>query len=202
MYNMRDISIVASVLVGCSLLLVLNNQLIITPQTKVQTVISASADLLAQSCMSNESSISSLRHLINSTRQVVVVMPAKAAGSSMKYFTYRCNDAIEKMVDNFLNAPAAWENLLTNSHEMPGVIASHILAPQKLVDIIRNVPRDTLLIYSHRQETSRLRSAVKYVLQKKLCSDKPPNDYAIEHHGLQCSISEKKSHSINQIGEE
>jgi len=202
MRNSEVVVVMVVVVVGF-LLLGLDQSILTTP-TKVQTL-SAPEDHRAQSCMSNGSS---LRQLINSTRQVVVVMPAKASGSSMKQFSRSCNDAsYNEMKDNFLNDPAALKNLLTKSWEMPGVISSHIYQPQTLVDIIINVPRDTLLIYSHRQETPRLQSAVKQVLQSRLCSDLPSaktdiERYGIKRHGLQCNISEKNLIAVMESGEE
>lgn len=202
MRNLEHYEVVVVVMVVVGFLLLGLDQSILTTPTKVQTL-SAPEDHRAQSCMSNGSS---LRQLINSTRQVVVVMPAKASGSSMKQFSRSCNDAsYNEMKDNFLNDPAALKNLLTKSWEMPGVISSHIYQPQTLVDIIINVPRDTLLIYSHRQETPRLQSAVKHVLQSRLCSNLPNakkdiERYGIKRHGLQCNISEKNLTELIESG--
>lgn len=137
--------------------------------------------------------IKSLHRLITSTHQVIAVMPAKAAGSSMYHFSNRCNNATsyKEMGASFLNKVAAVESLLTKSSEMPGVISSHIYHPQTLVDIIKTVPRDTLLLYVHRQETSRLQSAVKQVLTHDCMETKDGGDDALKREGNSCSISEE-----------
>ena len=52
----------------------------------------------SKDCLSSSSEDSDeITNLIQSTNQVIIVMPAKAAGTSLKQFTYSCND--EKMVD-------------------------------------------------------------------------------------------------------
>ena len=118
----------------------------------------------SKDCLSSSGDSDEITNLIQSTNQVIIVMPAKAAGTSLKQFTYSCND--EKMVDNVLNYPDKLENLLTHTYEMPGVIASHMYQSKALINVIQNVPKDTLLVYSHRQETSRVLSGVKQVVTK------------------------------------
>ena len=107
-----------------------------------------------------------LSALINSTHQTIIATPAKAAGTSLNRFSQYCNS--DSKFINFLNYPDTMEKLLTHSYEMPGVITGHLpqYRPKALIDIIKNVPTDTLLIYSHRQETSRVKSAVKQVITK------------------------------------
>lgn len=106
-----------------------------------------------------------LRDLIVSTNQVIVTMPAKAAGTSLKIFSQKCNDdSYTKLGDNFLNNRSNFINILTKSLRMPPVIVSHMYHSDSLIYLIKNVPTGTTLVYSHRHETSRVQSAISEVV--------------------------------------
>lgn len=116
-----------------------------------------------------------MRKLINSTDSVIIVMPAKAGGTSLKYFAKECrrkqvgseSTSNVELPDNFLSTrqPDEYVALLTDfGFEMPSVVASHIWVPKVLSNIIGNASRRTLILYSHRDETSRFRSAATHVL--------------------------------------
>mmetsp|Transcript_1114 Transcript_1114/g.1951 ORF Transcript_1114/g.1951 Transcript_1114/m.1951 type:complete len:347 (+) Transcript_1114:178-1218(+) len=110
---------------------------------------------------------SGLPELIDATNQVLIMTPPKAAGSSVKQFARDCTRGdFKKYV---LQYPDMIEDLLTHSYETPKVLASHILEPNHLIHLVKTTTRDTLTIYVHRPETSRLHSAIKYVLSIRGC---------------------------------
>eukprot|EP00535_Pseudo-nitzschia_heimii_P009352 CAMPEP_0197179058 /NCGR_PEP_ID=MMETSP1423-20130617/4133_1 /TAXON_ID=476441 /ORGANISM="Pseudo-nitzschia heimii, Strain UNC1101" /LENGTH=246 /DNA_ID=CAMNT_0042628909 /DNA_START=370 /DNA_END=1107 /DNA_ORIENTATION=+ len=109
--------------------------------------------------------------MLSEFKLVHVVMPAKAAGSTIKTFTANC------MKDK--NAFAATDNILNKWHEnkskkliqalmgsteLPSIIASHLYSAQSLVDLIKHSTRKSLIIYVHREETDRLKSAIESVV--------------------------------------
>lgn len=104
-------------------------------------------------------------------KQIFIVMPAKAAGTSLKEFTKKCLK--HNFPDNFLNNPALVRDSLTSSYELPSIIASHLyVGEQPLVDLIKHASlRDTLIIYVHREETERLLSGIKQVLSHLVCNE-------------------------------
>jgi len=144
----------------------------------------------------------SLRRVIASTHQVLAVGPAKAAGSSMYSFSSECNNGTPYTYDEmgkFLRR-ASGEDSLTKYYEMPSVVSSHVHSSQTLVDIIKDAPRDTLLLYSHRQETSRLQSAVKQVLTRDCGSAKDSGDDALKREGNSCYVNEEHLLEIIKSG--
>ena len=109
-----------------------------------------------------------LHNLLSSTDQVIITMPAKAAGTALKRFTEKCNKAsglTYEHVPNFLNLkePNHFDGILSKSFRVLPVIASHIYNKENLIYLIKNVPRSTLLVYVHRDETSRVKSAIHQV---------------------------------------
>ena len=112
-------------------------------------------------CMREEE----MQTLIDLSESVIVIMPAKAAGTSLKLFAAQCNnDAYSKlkMPGNLPKESNA--NILGNDWEMPGVIASHFWNPVALSRLLHSTSRKTLVLYSHRDETSRFQSAATHVL--------------------------------------
>ena len=111
-----------------------------------------------------------MRQLINSTDNIIVVMPAKAAGSSLKHFADGCYDEEYKFknIQNLIgdDGPSGIESVLSNSWNAPKVFASHFWAPVKLTRLVRSTSRRTLIIYSHREENSRFKSAAFHVLSQ------------------------------------
>lgn len=108
---------------------------------------------------------SDLRHRIQSSDNVILVMPPKSAGTSFKLFAKKCNSpkSLQEYSSNIYGRNDMNE-LLTHSWDMPMILPSHFWVPEKLAKLLRNVSRKTLIIYSHRDETSRFKSAIKHVL--------------------------------------
>ncbi|GFH53944.1 predicted protein [Chaetoceros tenuissimus] len=142
-------------------------------------------------CLSCVSKGLELEKLVNSTQNVILIMPAKAAGTSYKSFAKQCSGrSYSKLRDNFLNFETG-ENFLTSSFEPP-VIASHMYKAETMTKLFQHASKDTLFIWSHREETSRLLSAIKHVT-KQICSGSRPPPSGIqflEKTNKKCVISE------------
>jgi hypothetical protein len=108
-----------------------------------------------------------LDRLISNATRTFVTMPAKAAGTSLKEFARQCTK--NEYADNFPNWNDRSEEFLTQSFEMPKLIASHSLKDQTLVDLIQHSSRQTLLIHVFRDETDRLLSGIKEVVNLEVC---------------------------------
>lgn len=88
--------------------------------------------------------------------------------------------------------------LLTHSWDMPLILPSHFWIPDKLAKLLRNASRKTLIIYSHRDESSRFKSAVKHVLSQ-WCMGKtnprmpePRSEFFAKIDGNDCFLNEQK----------
>ena len=110
-------------------------------------------------------------NILSEVKLVYVVMPAKAAGSTIKTFTSSCmkEKGAFAATDNILNK---WHGdkdkklfqAIMGSIELPSVIASHVYSSESMVDLIKHSTRKSLIIYVHREETDRLKSAIESVV--------------------------------------
>jgi hypothetical protein len=106
-----------------------------------------------------------LDSLVANANQIFVTMPAKAGGTSMKDFTSRCNKI--EIKDNVLARPELQMKkiLLGNSLHVQHIITSHLYTDENLIDLTKYPTRETLMIYIHREETSRVLSGIQQVSQ-------------------------------------
>ncbi|KAL3782627.1 hypothetical protein HJC23_000009 [Cyclotella cryptica] len=79
---------------------------------------------------------------------------------------------------------------------MPGVYASHFWVPTALSRLLRSISRHTLVVYIHREETSRFTSAALHVLTQ-WCAHGPPKAQKnffdkVENNNHKCHVREKK----------
>jgi hypothetical protein len=157
-----------------------------------------------------------LHNLLSSTDQVIITMPAKAAGNTLKRFTEKCNKAsglTYEHVGNFLNRkePNHFDGILSKSFRVPPVIASHIDNNKNLIYLIKNAPRSTFLVYVHRDETSRVKSAIHQVTSA-WCRHlslppnwAPPENFFVKQEEGVCHTTEQKLIDVvmakkNEIG--
>ena len=142
---------------------------------------------------------SDLRDMISETNQVIILMPAKAAGTSLKEFAIKCNPpSYSRLKDNFINFDI--EQIVTNSLQMPNVIASHINNDDNLIYMINNIPKSTLLIYIHRDETQRVTSAINEVVTNWCRRGnghpnillEPPSKFFYKEDMNKCYVSEEQ----------
>ena len=131
-----------------------------------------------------------LEEQIKKASQIIVAMPAKAAGSTMKSFTEQCMRTM--FPDNFLNSErdVIKTLLLGDPVTPPKIISSHMYTDSPLINLIQQLPRSVLLIYIHREETERLKSAINEVYslaKRRFCNS------GIKHEGenTTCHVGEK-----------
>ena len=148
---------------------------------------------------------SSLRDLIGSIDQVIMTMPAKAAGTTMHNFAKQCtrdSGLTVDYIDNMLNFKDAnhFDGILSKSFQMPPVLSSHMYTIDNFLYLIKNVPRSTLLVYVHRDETSRVQSAVNEVVTNwcrrgngypNVYLEPPVPDFFDKEDGSVCHVTEK-----------
>jgi len=108
-------------------------------------------------------------NLLSKYKQVFIEMPAKAAGTTFKAFTIACmastNTTSFASFDNVLNRKENADKSFKQQLQMPSLIASHVYRnPQPIYDTMAHATEETLIVYSYREETSRLISAIKQVL--------------------------------------
>lgn len=108
-----------------------------------------------------------LDEVLNSSKQIFITMPAKSAGTSLKAFVNQCTNY--EPIDNFINKQFEIRDFMTSSLELPKIIAGHCYSSENLINLIQNTSKNTLLVFIHREETDRLRSAIKQVVTDSLC---------------------------------
>ena len=131
----------------------LGNQLSANTLGEVHPEIAVPASTYDRQCINLEGD-SKMDGVISEARQIVVTMPAKVAGSSMKEFTTRCMNVT--MPDNFANYETRSMSALVHSLKLPVLSVSHTYSSSTLVAMMQNLPRNSVMIYLHRDETERL----------------------------------------------
>ena len=117
-----------------------------------------------------------LDQLISNHRQLFVVFPAKAAGTTMKEFTNKCQPEFKNYSDNVVNHPETKVMAFKSSRHTPSVISSHLYSDKALIDLVKHATRQTLIIYIHREETSRTISAIKHRFYSVICGEMENKD--------------------------
>ena len=128
-------------------------------------------------------------NLLSKFKQVFLIFPAKAAGSSLKLFAQKCMDTKNATtftkVDNIINFPEKMQSALLQQLELPSLMASHMYTSKAICDVMKHATRESLIVFSHREETDKLKSAIKHVMKKRICF--PPGNKKTA-----CSVPEKE----------
>lgn len=118
--------------------------------------------------------------LLSKYKQVFIIYPRQANERSLLLFTRRCmdfNSFQHTKPANVLNRHSyrnkVWLEALSHSLEVPSLIASVMVSDENVIDVMKHATRDTLIIYSHREETDRLQSAVDLYVRTDLCPPAP-----------------------------
>ncbi len=127
--------------------------------------------------------------LIQSTRQIFITMPAKAAGTSLGSFVtdkclkskYSNSGFDESMYGHYFNREESLQQMIASKYEIPQIMSSHLGRKElnALEQLIKSATDDSMILYVHRKETDRVLSGIKQVVDK-VCSDK-----ASDHIGLE-----------------
>ena len=140
----------------------------------------------------------SFSEIVNQTKQVVIATPAKAAGTSMIRFARKCSPV--QLPINVINFKGLLEkSTFTNNYDVPSVIAAHVYTDKPFDHLVKGSTRETLIIYSHRDELSRVRSAIQMVLMSHICNNdstgrqiKKKYKFTVEVNKNRCTIDEKQ----------
>ena len=129
---------------------------------------------------------------------VIVVMPAKAGGSTMRRFINHCYPGIEYNERPFHTNTGLHklQSFISSSLHLPKLIHTHIAFDSILIRLIKTVPDDFLIIFVYREESDRKVSALKQVLDDRLCGRKDP------HKTLQPTIKRNETHCVYEDEEE
>lgn len=107
--------------------------------------------------------------LLSKYKQVYILAPAKGAGTTFESFQRECMKTTKTTVGNILSKKEEMESVFQNHLELPSLLASHAMTKDMMCDLMQHATKDSLIIYSHREETDRLLSAIKHVLASRLC---------------------------------
>jgi len=141
-------------------------------------------------------SIDAIDELIATMKAIFIIMPAKAAGSSIKYFIKRCTN--QSYPDNFMNNEKFYPHFLMSSLKLPPIIASHSYSDELLIHTIQHATKSSLIVYIHREETDRLLSSIRHVVNSGICNPKYPyfdgakrNETLVSRNATTCVVREK-----------
>ena len=138
-------------------------------------------------------------HLLSKYDQVFLLMPAKGAGTSLNHFTGVCMASTNTLSFQQTSHISHFEDKLysafTDQLQMPSLVTGHVGKPKYFRKVIEHATKDSLIIYSHREESNRLPSAIKQVVTKHLCHDN--NQTMSKEEGVtivnnQCQVTEEK----------
>ena len=127
----------------------------------------------SDSCLHREEDV---ENIISAADRIFIVTPPKAGGSSIKQFVMECtnNNFIQFPNGDFVKDKQLVEEWLTHDYELPKIVASHVYDDGPVKNLASSIPASSLLIYIHRNEEERLKSAIAYVVSKKVCGGNKP----------------------------
>lgn len=165
------------------------------------TLVSTEQKSHESTCLSFEGRF---KKLVQSSKQLFITYPAKAAGTSLKNFTKDCMGETHIAEDNFFNFEHRVIDTLITNFQLPSIITGHLYNDETLVNLIKGASDNTLLIYSHRHENDRVVSSIKQVVSR-LCKglleaieefesyvDLNGNNCVIQEEGLRDLILQQK----------
>ena len=105
----------------------------------------------------------------------------------------------EKSVrDNILITPGLWSKFLVDSLHVQSIISSHLIDEDSFIRLVNSPSRDTLMIHTHREESSRVVSAVKQISQK-ICNSSGKEYANRKKKQQQISMSETTIHIASSM---
>jgi len=137
--------------------------------------------------------------LVASTKSVFILMPAKAAGTSLKKFTFACagiysnedSKTKKKKSTNFINDGNDPVKPFMSTVHHPKILTSHVYNDHAVVNVLENTPRDNLNVYIYREETDRLLSAIREVVVMSVCTNNVYADINADRSEDRCVIDER-----------
>ena len=137
---------------------------------------------------------STLVDILLSAQQTYIVTQKYAEASLDTFLREHCltNFHLPEEDNNVFSTPEAMQRLVSNNYIIPPIISSPVENEEAMINLIRGVSDESLIIYVHRQETERLESTIKQIANG-LCDNKYVEYAQKVHHnddGSKCSIDE------------
>lgn len=162
---------------------------------------SSSGSDFSEQCLDLDSN-KDMDSLVANARQIFITMPAKAGGTSMKRFTESCMK--KAVADNILSLEWLWKDYLVDSLHVQSIIASHLYGEENFLRLVNYPSRETLMIHTHREESSRVASAVKQISQhicdfrgKYTNQNQTKTQFNVRKNNTHCIIDEESF--VNEI---
>lgn len=140
------------------------HQVVVHSTTSTSASSTTTSNSASSSCLSLDLDDGGMDRLLSKYKHVLFGGPAKSAGSSMSAFTRHCMKEAGTEIFSNIGTLADLEKVFTSDYEMPSLITNHFHINKSLCQVMKHVTSDTLIVYSHRQETSRMMSGVKQVV--------------------------------------
>lgn len=104
---------------------------------------------------------------IDEKDQIFIVMPQKAGGTAMREFARKCYGGANYQ-NGISPTPEDGKKFLTQSYDTPNLLIGHIWTGKRMESLLKGASKESLIVYIHREETSRLVAAIKQVM-KRFC---------------------------------
>lgn len=134
--------------------------------------------------------------LVASSSSIFLTMPAKVAGFSLQAFAKQCVGG-DGGGSNPLNEIEKRKKVFHAKIRPAKIISSHVRSDTTMIELFQNVPRDTLIVYFHRNENDRLLSAIRQVILSGACKKNITFGVNVEKDGSRCVFDEKDA--INHL---
>lgn len=142
------------------------------PSDEIVTVV----EQYGQRCVGLEED-GDLDRMLSEYDLVYVLYTAKVASSTMKFFTSGCLQ-LEEVDNSIMNH---MEEFLTRERQIPPFLGIRIPRSNAFVSIAQQSIKNSLIIYIHREETSRLKSAIRQVLTKTIPAPTIPEKKVLQN---------------------
>jgi len=131
--------------------------------------------------------------MVQDAKRTIVLSPFKVGGISLHQFMAQCNNynnydkkQLKQQPQPYAMIHRSWEreNITDETYqlfssydheadikELPNFLSDHVRSDKHFIDIIKTSPLDTLFIFLYRDDEERFISAVKHVIENRVCGD-------------------------------
>jgi hypothetical protein len=133
---------------------------------------------MPQGCLSLDSD-GDVDHLLSKYKQVYILSRLKAAGQTFDAFARKCMASVGSNSFKYeaLNNASQMKAAFPKELELPSLLATHVHNSNETCRVAKRATRDSLIVFSHREETDRLMSAIKHVITTRFCFGKTEIDH-------------------------
>ena len=147
---------------------------------------------ISQSCVT---SMEDLEQRMNSTSMTFVLPPYKGGGSSLYRLQKFCSGAPLKP-NKLLSNQEVLKDFFVLNETVPKFLMTHVVKSETLTDLIYHASPDSLIVFLYRNERDRLVSAVRHILEHRLCgswniTEKHYEALVVEKDESKCLVGEE-----------